>query len=212
MAYLRHPTAAKGDTWISVLVEDLQYTGPSYDTLRIYCYNSSGIQLSSWDARNGGGSGQTAGMYRSGTATFSGLTPGTTYLFNAYTEINGGYRWIPESGYFVASTTGTAPNPRPSNFSWTYTKSSGSNFNLYAFEWNNFFAKINEFRAYKNLSNYSFTTAYSGYDFYAYMYNQAVTAISNMSPSISLPPTRNSGNIIYATNINQLVTSLNSIT
>lgn len=209
MAYLRHPTSAAGETWIAVLVDGLQYTAPSYDTLMIYCYNSSGIQLSSWDVRSGGGSGQTTGTYRSGTATFTGLSPGTTYNFKAYTERSGGYRWIPESGYFTASTTGTN---RPSNFSWTYTKSSGSTFNLYAFEWNNFFARINEFRTYKNLSTYSFTTAVSGYDFYAYMYNQAITAISAMSPSIALPTTRTSGSIIYASNINQLVTSLNSIT
>ena len=212
MAYLRQPTSPAGDDWISVLVDGLPYIATSYTTLRIYCYNSSFVVIGSWDARSGGGSGQTTGTYRSGTATFNGLTPGTTYYFSAELVYSGSTERVPSSGYYSAMTTGTASTPRPSNFSWTYTKSSGSSFNLYAFEWNNFFARINEFRTYKNLSTYSFTTAVSSYDFYAYMYNQAITAISAMSPSVSLPPTRNSGNIIYAANINQLVSSLNSIT
>jgi len=214
MAYLRQPTgsASSGDNWIAILVDGLPYIATSYDTLRIYLYSDDFSYSTSIDVRYGGGSGQTTDTYRSGTATFSGLTPGSTYYFDAVLTYGGQTEYIPPSGYFTAMTTGTKPNPRPSNFSWTYTKSSGSNFNLYASEWNAFFIKINEFRAYKNLSEYSFSVANTGYDFYAFMYNQAITAISSMNPSIALPPTRNSGNIIYATNINQLVSSLNSIT
>lgn len=138
--------------------------------------------------------------------TFTGLSSGTSYTLTA--------SFLDSSGSEVgrASTSGTTDKSRPSNFNWTYTKSSGVSFIVTANEWNSLFSKINEFRSYKGLSYYSHSTAYTGIDFLASQYNEARNAISSMSPSISVPAYRNSGETIYANDINGLRDSLNSIT
>jgi len=100
---------------------------------------------------------------------------------------------------------------RPSNFSWTYTKTSGGAFNLTATEWNNLTARINAFRKYKGLSNYSFTTAYKGNDFTAAMYNQARLAIQAISGYGTYIPTVTKGQAVTAYMLNVLVSELNSI-
>ena len=134
------------------------------------------------------------------------VTAGTTY-----------YVWICQ---YSGSSTGVIdlyiqpPEPaavRPSNFSWTYTKTSGGAFNLTATEWNNFTARVNAFRKYKGLSNYSFTYAYKGDDFTAAMYNQARIAIQGVSGYGTYIPTVTKGQIITAYMLNVLVSELNSI-
>ena len=98
---------------------------------------------------------------------------------------------------------------RPSNFSWTYPKVSGQNFNITATEWNSFTNRINEFLTYKGLSTYSFTSVSSGMDFAAVIFNQGRNKISEMiSTSV---PSVSSGNTLYASYFNQLVSDLNSI-
>lgn len=143
--------------------------------------------------------------YTTGWGSISGLQPNTTYT--AYGYVN-----TPSGTYATGSYTFTTlPPPRPSNFSWTYSKTSGGDFNLLASEWNNLISKVNDFRQYKGLSSYSFTTASSGADFAAFYFNQAVTAISAMSPPTSSPSSVSSGQDIYASYLNGLVDSLNSI-
>lgn len=100
---------------------------------------------------------------------------------------------------------------RPNDFSWTYSKVQGGTFNLTATEWNNLAKRINEFRAYKGLSNYSFTTAYSGNNYMAYMYNQARTAIQGISGYGAYIPSVSSGDTVTAYMMNVLVSELNSI-
>lgn len=107
--------------------------------------------------------------------------------------------------------TVTTNSRRPSNFYWTSTKNSGAEFNLSASEWNALANKINAFRTYKNRENYWFTTAYAGSEYEAYYFNQAVAAIGAMIPSTSPPDSVSSGQIIYASQLNGLVSSLNSI-
>jgi hypothetical protein len=101
---------------------------------------------------------------------------------------------------------------RPTNFAWTNSKTSNGAFNLSASEWNALTSRINQFRAYKGLSSYSFTTAILGNNFQALYYTQARTAISDMTPPVSVPSIRNTGDLIYASDMNQLRDSLNSIT
>jgi hypothetical protein len=98
------------------------------------------------------------------------------------------------------------------NFSWTYPKISGQPFNLTANEWNSFTSKINDFRNYKGLSNYSFTAAVSGNPFTAAMYNQARLAIQGISGYGGYIPTVSSGQQITAYMLNILVSELNAIT
>lgn len=100
---------------------------------------------------------------------------------------------------------------RPSNFSWTYAKNSGGNFNLTASEWNSFTSRINEFRDYYDLSSYSFTTAYSGNSFTAAMYRQARTAIQAIDGYGTYIPYVYSGDEITAYMMNILVSELNAI-
>ena len=81
-----------------------------------------------------------------------------------------------------------------------------------AAEWNDFTDRINQFLQYKGLASVSFTIApYSDGQFYAFMYNQARNAITSLPYSVSPPPVRNSGDIIYASEINALRNSLNSV-
>ena len=97
------------------------------------------------------------------------------------------------------------------SFEWDTPKTSGGSFNITATEWNRFLDAINSARAGKGLTAYNFTYASKGGDFYAYMFNQAVQAISAMNPPISPPSTRSSGDTIYASYFNQLKNSLNSV-
>lgn len=100
---------------------------------------------------------------------------------------------------------------RPSNFSWTYAKTSGGDFNLTAAEWNAFTSRINEFREYCDLSTYGFTTASKGNNFTAAMYRQARTAIQAIDGYGTYIPYVYSGDEITAYMMNILVSELNSI-
>lgn len=135
---------------------------------------------------------------------WSGLSPNTTYYgqVRAYSSLGG---WSDWSSYSTAKT----PLARPANFSWNLAKLSGERFNLTAVEWNGLTARINAFRAYRYQSTYSFTNAYVGGTFTAGMYNEARNAIYSMNSNI--PNYRNTGDIIYATEIDALRTSLNAI-
>ncbi|MGM0807479.1 MAG: fibronectin type III domain-containing protein [Bacillota bacterium] len=104
------------------------------------------------------------------------------------------------------------PNTRPNNWSWYTAKTSGGNFSLTSDEWFKFCTRINDFRSYKNLSYYGFTDATSGGSFYAYMFNQARSAIVDLPRSVSLPSAVSSGDYIYAYQLNQLRDALNSTT
>lgn len=115
------------------------------------------------------------------------------------------------SGTVTVSITAPEEVTRPNNFSWTYSKVQGGTFNLTATEWNNLAKRINEFRAYKGLSNYSFNTAYSGNNYTAYMYNQARLAIQGISGYGTYIPTVSSGDTVTAYAMNILVSELNSI-
>jgi hypothetical protein len=139
------------------------------------------------------------------TDTCTGLSPGTSYVFYAYALADDSKWYSAGSIYF------TTDIPRPSNWSWWYSKSSGGSFNLTASEWNSFTDRINQFRAYKNIGNYGFTNASTGSPFYAYMYNQAITAIDSMSPSTSTPSSVSSGDTITAYGLNRLRDALNSV-
>lgn len=151
----------------------------------------------------------------SASYTYTGLAVNTTYSVGVKAFDN-----ALNYSSLVTQNVLTKSN-RPQNFAWTNSKVSGNSFNLTASEWNGFLNRINEFRTYKGLTtfnfydyyhgDYSFTRAYSGNYFYAYMFNQAVNAISAMNPPTSPPSTKSSGQSIYASYLNGLRDSLNSI-
>jgi hypothetical protein len=141
------------------------------------------------------------------TVTFTGLNQGQTYNFKAqgYFYYNSADLW---SAYIREVNVTTTS--RPSTFSWTTAKTVGGTFNLTAIEWNRLTSKINEFRAYKGLSSYSFTTVSAGNIFTAAIFTQARNAIAAMSTS-GLPGTKSTGDYVNASDLNALRDTLNAI-
>ena len=115
--------------------------------------------------------------------------------------------------YGYADRYVTVTKTRPANFNWTYSKTSGSNFNLRATEWNALISKLNEFRLYKGLAPLTnINTVSSGQTFYAYQYNQIINGLVTLSPTTSPPSIVSTGNTITASGLNRLRDSLNSVT
>lgn len=179
------------------------YCDSSYDTEAFLSTSSASLDSESGEptsylAYHDGGSGDFDFSYT--------VNANTTYIL-----------WVKcyygdDSGYLDLYIEPPEPAAvRPSNFSWTYTKTSGGAFNLTATEWNNLTARINAFRKYKGLSNYSFTTAYKGNNFTATMYNQARLAIQAISGYGTYIPTVTKGQVVTAYMLNVLVSELNSI-
>lgn len=154
-------------------------------------------------------SGATSGSTSvSGTNDIiTGLTSGSLYTFTVTPVGPGG-----TGGSQSASATPTFA--RPNNFAWLYsTVTTGSPATIDYRDWNNLGASVDEFREYYfNFSTpFGFTTAVSGANFEAFYYRQAVNGINTMSPPTSTPPLHYSGEDIIASQLNLLVTSLNSI-
>lgn len=122
--------------------------------------------------------------------TVTGLNPNTSYTV--------GIGAVNADGAVSASTslTRTTLSDRPDNwtgFDWIvsganfydYNSSTSTGYPITAVSWNSFTSRINEFRTYKSLSSYSFTTVSSGTSFSATYINQAITAINAMGFSQS---------------------------
>lgn len=160
-----------------------------------------------------------------GYYTFSNGVDGVTMLGN--TAYKFGVRAIDNANPTRSSTmvtiTGTTQYLRPTDF---YFRGSLSNENTYiaygqpfsnltASDWNALQDKVNEFRQYKStqavpLPSYSFTRATSGGNFTYAMYNEMRNAIVDMTASI--PPYRNKGDTILASDIRGLASALRGIT
>ena len=179
----------------------------------------SGTRIVNWYLGSAGGSTPTATSYyksntgnsladkasTSGTVTFDGLSPNTTY--GVLCEV---YYGTTKLASITGQATTAAPS-RPDDFAWTNSKVKGGAFNLTASEWNSFTSRINDFRAYKKLSSYSFDTAHKGNEFTAKMYNQARLAIQGISGYGTYIPTVSSGYEVSADALNILVSELNAI-
>lgn len=136
-------------------------------------------------------------------ATFDGLQPNKEY---AYNFVVNGVVQLSSARYFT-----TPASSRPNNWSWTSTISSGADIAITATEWNSFCSRINQFRSYKSLSSYSFTTVSRGTTISATIVNQARTAINGISGHGTLPSAATSGGTITASFFNSLASALNSI-
>ena len=115
---------------------------------------------------------------------------------------------------------------RPDNWAWSYNISSGQNVYsvvnksiniMLGTEWNNFTTRINLFRAYKGLSDYSFTSIPSNTNVTKEIINEALNAIRAMSAHFTggntLIPNRVAGQNILDSNIYiNMRDCLNSIT
>lgn len=143
------------------------------------------------------------------SAKFGSLVPNASYLFRARASKTSSY-YSPSPSSWGAWLTIKNDMARPTDWVWYSPKASGAEFNMLATEWNAFTAKINEFRLYKSLTAYSFSVAQRGQPFYFYQFNEARAAINTMrSTGLSTVTT---GDVIYASHLNTLVSTLNAIT
>jgi hypothetical protein len=144
------------------------------------------------------------------TCQWTALTTGDKFRFKAkayFTDISSNLLWsVNFSNELLIEVS-----PRPLNFEWNTAKVSGANFALTYTEWNDFTDRINEFREYSSLAEYIFTAAVLGNEFTAAMFNEAVNNINDMEPTISPPTTKSADDDIYASYLNDLRDSLNSI-
>lgn len=177
------------------------------------------LDYSSWNGStpdyppNSAGAGQDAGY-----TTTRSINGSATYYGTAFREAKTLYRQdyygtaqrnVNYYTYNVTVTYTSIPR-RPIDFSWNTSKVSGGNFNLTASEWNGLCNKVNEFRVYKNYNEATFTIAYSNSDFLASMFNEVRNATAVLSASV--PSTKSKGDDINASDLNQLVSALNSVT
>ena len=143
--------------------------------------------------------------------TYTGLSAGTSYNFTCYAfDVALNYSSI-------SATLTITTIARPSNFVWSPALSSGTNPPT-AVQVNALNTRINDFRIYKGLGTYSFTTLSAGTYFYWQM-NQTRSALSDLSAYMTgsyasgalLPGVKVSGNTLYASDLNNFMNSLNSI-
>lgn len=155
-----------------------------------------------------------------GTSYGNGLYQDATY--RVFTEDAFGNEFIHDAFYTVRvtaidkETNASATTirvqfkrTRPVDWSWINAKTSGQTIYFPATEWTAFCNRVNAFRQFKNLGNYSFTTVYSGNPIYAWQINEAISAVNSMiTNKIS---TQYSGANANADVLNSLTTRLNSI-
>jgi hypothetical protein len=164
--------------------------------------STNGVYLS-WSAASGAIS-YSAEIYLQGTSSnpvaasysidgtstsLGGLSPNTAYTAKVYGSNVVGTG----SADFENFTTLPIVPTRPQNWSWVSLSSSIPFSSTYldngvrkgnivdAIEWNNFCSRINEFRKYKGLGNYTFTTVGSKQALTQAIYNEAVNSISSMT-------------------------------
>lgn len=139
------------------------------------------------------------------TGVVTNAKQSTTYTVYGFAQAaNGNY-------YRAGQATIRTLGKRPDNWQWETAKVANQPFSMKATEWNNFCQRINDFRQYQGHNRYSFTEVTKGQNFEAYMYRQARSSIMAMNPPVWVPPSRNSGDPIYASDLNLLRDSLNSI-
>lgn len=132
--------------------------------------------------------------------TASGLSPNTSYAAN-----------VDAAGVRLGIQYFTTQSARPSDWVWRSTIVSGGDIGLTASEWNDFCARINEFRAYKGLGAYSFTVAVTGAEISASIVNEAVNAISAIPGHGTLLSQAVSGGAVSAAFFHALRDALNAV-
>lgn len=157
--------------------------------------------------------GSSARSYTSSLAgDGSALVAGATYTLWVYV-------YDTDNNSFGASNSTVFSRPRPANFNWDAAKTTGGTYNLTYSEWNGLLDKINEFRAYKGLSQittFNKTTTSGALSNIvapsATSFNAAINGINTMAKTIATPSAVSTGDKITADKLNTLRNSLNSIT
>lgn len=151
--------------------------------------------------------------YYNMTSTFvhvvEGLNPSTTYRANILYSTS---TTVIENYSLGIQRITTEASERPENWAWISTIASGRTVSITAAEWNAFCVRINEFREYKGLSAYSFTTVSKGTKISATICNQAWSAIYAISGHGTMPSAAVADGPLYASFFTLLASALNSIT
>lgn len=151
--------------------------------------------------------------YYNMTSTFvhvvEGLNPSTTYRANILYSTS---TTVIENYSLGIQRITTEASERPDNWAWISTIASGRAVSITAAEWNAFCVRINEFREYKGLSAYSFTTVSKGTKISATICNQAWSAIYAISGHGTMPSAAVADGPLYASFFTLLASALNSIT
>jgi hypothetical protein len=102
---------------------------------------------------------------------------------------------------------------RPNNFTGTlYKVDSSGNDVIDVAQWTSFATRINEFRAYKGLSQYTFNylnNAQIGSDLMAIYFNEIINSMTGLCGN--LPSVKNTGDTVYKSYFDTLINQLNSI-
>jgi hypothetical protein len=163
------------------------------------------------------------------TGTITGLTTGSEYEIKAssfYTVSGTDIESVDASGNTSFSSLIYAKAvSRPTNWAWTTTITAGTDvpsvsgktiYIMPATEWNAFTDRINDFREYINLADYTFTSVSTDTEFTKTIINQALTAIRDMSAYFTggktVPADRVTGdNILLASVYQNMRDAMNSI-
>jgi subtilisin len=212
---------------------DVSVTQPVQGALSVDVYYSWGIDATGMDIRWSidqvnwiSFDNQQNNLYPSPNYNIGIVSIGNKYFQVRSRRTEGGATvfssWVNAMPYPINITD---TPPRPTNWAWSYTIASGQNvasvvgkdiFIMSHTEWNNFTARINQFRLYKGLSSYSFTSVSSGLNLTTTIINQALTSIRDMSAHFtggnSVPSNRQTGdNILIASYYTNMRDALNSI-
>lgn len=174
-------------------IQNLQYIASDYDDVYFECKDTNGNVIDSFYEAPPSGSNYYIDW------TVSGLSAHTWYSIDAWITYAG-------TGYYIGYVSNYT---RPNNYGTTF--SAGNNI-CTATQWNDLLDTIGYMRQFKNLSWGTMTYVSSGDSFLASYFNQQRSNINDMSPSTSVPSSVSSGGTIYASALNGLVNSLNSVT
>jgi hypothetical protein len=160
--------------------------------------------------------------------SFAGLNRNFAYYFIATSLYDAGGDGT-GTGIWLESVPSDSVNAttlnRPNNWAWSYNMISGGNVYQSSYnagtkvltayimpyaEWNSFTAKINDFRTYKGLAGYAFTTVATGTNVTPSLINQAINAINPML-DVSLRMSNVVVGNIYAATFNTMRDKLNSL-
>jgi hypothetical protein len=142
----------------------------------------------------------------------TGLQLGTDYNIRAKSRVN--YFSVNYESVNYSTTLNIATSARPGLFSWDYDRTQGMDYatnKIKATEWNRLTTNINAVRQFKGLSNYVFTTVYPNNTFYATLWNQAISAISVLPYTTTLPNTKTTGNAILSLDLLNIKNCINSV-
>lgn len=162
------------------------------DRVKVECYEINGtLAQTKWIDP----AGRT---FPQSSTSFTGLNRNFSYFFIATSYYDAGGDGT-GTGTWLESVPSDRVDAttlnRPNNWAWSYSMVSGGNVYQSSYntstgvltayimpytEWNNFTARINDFRTYKGLTQYAFTQATSGSGVTPAIVNQAIDAINPM--------------------------------